>query len=82
MANVGKCLSCDGPATHLKPDEENPTHADPTCSDCCGGCSDSDCDANEWGTQSDNVAAAKAVAKTETPRGQRSPLNIPMNWEN
>jgi hypothetical protein len=33
------------------------------------------------GTQSDNAAAAQAVAKTETPRGQRSPLNIPMNWE-
>jgi len=32
------------------------------------------------GTQSDNEAAAQVVAKTETPRGQRKPLDIPMNW--
>lgn len=33
------------------------------------------------GTQSDNQAAAEAVSKTITPRGERSPLNIPMNWD-
>jgi hypothetical protein len=56
----------------------------PTCGEHCGGCEENGCDYDfsaEDGTQSDNAAAAQAVAKTETPRGQRSPLNIPMNWE-
>jgi hypothetical protein len=73
----------------------------PTCGEHCGGCEEEGCDYDfsaEDGTQSDNQAAANAVADAfpglddsakglmglsavSTPRGQRSPLNIPMNWE-
>lgn len=73
------CYWCDNDATHGTNGPGDGIY--PSCGSCCEGCGERGCDSPELGTETDNIAAAKVVAKTETPRGQRSPLNLPMNWE-